>query len=127
MRAEARADRLEERHQLARLEMLAAVEGHVLEKVREAALIGVLLDRAGVDGEAHRDAIGRTLVLADEIAEAVRQPPGLHRRIDRQRAIERELRRNRRLRRAWLGRRRRGRLRQRRGDQRENRNTEGQQ
>ena len=39
VRAEARADRFEERDQLARLEMLGAVERHVLEEVREAALI----------------------------------------------------------------------------------------
>ena len=58
MRAEARADRFEERHQLARLEVLGAVEGHVLEEVREAALIGILLDRAGVDGQPHRHALG---------------------------------------------------------------------
>ena len=44
MRAEARADRLEERHQLAGLEVLGAVERHVLEEVREPALVVVFLD-----------------------------------------------------------------------------------
>jgi len=39
VRPEARADRLEVRHQLARLEVGAAVERHVLDQVREAELI----------------------------------------------------------------------------------------
>ena len=55
-----------------------------------------------VDGETHRHAIGGPRILADEIAKPVRQPSGLHRRIDRQRAVERKLRRNRRLRRGRL-------------------------
>ena len=90
MRAEARADRLEERHQLARLEVLGAVERHVLEEVREPALIGLLLDGAGIDGQPHRHALGRARILPDEVAEAVRQLAGLHRRIDRQRPRQRE-------------------------------------
>ena len=91
VRTEARADRFEERHQLARLEMLGAVERHVLEEVRQAALIGIFLHGAGVDRQPHRHAIGGPRILADEVAEAVRQPSGLHRRIDRQRSRQREL------------------------------------
>jgi hypothetical protein len=98
VRAEARADRFEERDQLTRLEMLGAVERHVLEEMREAALVGVLLDRAGVDGQPHRHAVRGPRVLADEITDAVRQLAGFHGRVDRQRPRERELRGNRRLR-----------------------------
>ena len=66
VRAEARANGLEEPHQLARLEVLGAVERHVLEEVRQAALVGLFLQRADVHGQPHRDAIGRPAVLANE-------------------------------------------------------------
>ena len=94
VRAEARADRLEERHQLAGLEVLGAVKSHVLEEVRKPSLIRLLLDRAGIHGQPHRDALGRARILPDEVAEPVRQPAGLHRRIDGQRSRQREFRRN---------------------------------
>jgi hypothetical protein len=95
VRAEARADRFEERYQLARLEVLRAVEGHVLEKMREAALVRVFLNGARVDGQPHGDTFFRTVVVADEITQPVRQPPGAHRRVNRERAIEAKLGRNR--------------------------------
>ena len=48
------------------LKFSRAVERHVLDEVREPALIVLLLNRAGVDGQTHRDAIGRPRVVADE-------------------------------------------------------------
>ena len=59
VRAEPRADRLEIADQLARLEMRAAVERHVLEHVREPALIVGLVDRAGLHRQAQQRAIFR--------------------------------------------------------------------
>ncbi len=49
--AEAGANRLEKRDQLTGLEVLRAVERHVLDEVREAALVGFLLKGAGVHGQ----------------------------------------------------------------------------
>ena len=96
VRAEARADGLEKRHQLTRLEVLGAVERHVLEKVREPALVVVFLQRANVDRQSHRHALLRPLVLADEIADAIGQPSRLDGRVHGQRLGERQFRRNRR-------------------------------
>ena len=100
MRTETRPDRLEEGHQLARLEVGAAVEGHVLEEVRQASLIVVLLHAADVDGEPQRHAIGRAGVLAEEVAQPVWQAAGANRRIQRQRLGQGGGRRGR-----WRGRR----------------------
>ena len=84
VRTKARADRLEERHQLTRFEVGAAVERHVLEEVREPALVVVFVDAAHVDREPHRHALGGPAVLPQEVAQAVGQPSHAHGRIDRQ-------------------------------------------
>ena len=54
MRPEPGADRFEVRDELARLEMRAAVERHVLDEVREPLLIVGLVERAGLDREPQR-------------------------------------------------------------------------
>ena len=51
-RAGPRAGRLEERHELARLEVSAPVERHVFDEVREPLLIVRLVERAGLHGQA---------------------------------------------------------------------------
>ena len=89
VRAEARADRLQERDELARPEMLRAVEGHVLEHVGEAALVLLLEHGARVDGQAQGDAVLRAVVVADVVRDAVREAPAAHRGVERHRLVER--------------------------------------
>ena len=67
------------------LKFCGAVERHVLEEVRETALVGLFLQRTRVHRQPQRDALGRTPVVADEELEAVGQLPGPHGRIHRQR------------------------------------------
>ena len=89
VRAEPRADRLEIRDQLARLEVRRAVERHVLEHVREAALIVGLVDRAGLDREPqHRRGSSGRALWRMKIGQAVRQRAGADRRVERQRRDE---------------------------------------
>ena len=73
VRAEAHADRLHERDDVLLREVARAVERHVLDEVREPALIVVFEDRAGVDDEPELGAALRLLVRADVVAQAVRQ------------------------------------------------------
>jgi hypothetical protein len=67
VRTEARADTLEEGDEFARLEVLRAVERHVLEEVRQAALVVLLVDRADIDRQPQRHATCRARVAADVI------------------------------------------------------------
>ena len=59
-----------------------AVERHVLDEVREPALVVVLEHRAGVDHEPELGAALRLLVGADVVAQAVRQRADRDPRID---------------------------------------------
>ena len=95
MRAQARAHRFEVRHELARLEMRAAVEGHVLDQVREALLVVGFVDRSRFDRKPQRDAIGGPAVLTYVELRPVRQRARVHGRVERHRLlkIERLLRR----------------------------------
>ena len=86
VRAEARAGGLEERDQLAGLEVLRAVERHVLEQVREPALVVVFEHRAGLHGQPHQHPLFRARVLAHVVAQAVGQRADGHRRVGGQRA-----------------------------------------
>ena len=71
--AEAHAERLDERHELLLGKVLGAVEGHVLDEVREPALVVVFENRAGVDDEPELGALLRLLVGADVVVQAVRR------------------------------------------------------
>ena len=71
VRSKTRPDRLEVAHQLPRPEVRGPVERHVLEQVREAALIVGLVDRARLDGEPQHCAIFRKVVSADKELQAV--------------------------------------------------------
>ena len=66
-------------------EVRRAIKRHVLNKVREAALIIRFVDRARLDSEPKQRAVCRQVVLADEELEAVRQRPGMNRRIEPER------------------------------------------
>ena len=90
VRPEARAGRLEERHELARLEVRAPVERHVFDEVRQSLLVVGLVERPGLHGQTERHTIGRTGVRADEIGQAVRQSPGADRGVERDAILERE-------------------------------------
>ena len=89
VRPEPRARRLEVRHELARLEVRAAVERHVLDQVREPLLIVRFVQRSGLDREPQRDALFRTGVAADEIREPVRQRAAADGRIERDDVLRR--------------------------------------
>ena len=78
------ADSLEVADELARLEVGAAVERHVLDEVREALLVVRFLERPRLDRQAQRHALFRPSVAPDEVFEAVRQRPGPDRRVERQ-------------------------------------------
>jgi hypothetical protein len=75
---EARADGFQEPHELARCEVLAAVEGHVLEQVGEAALVVLLEDGSGVDGQSEGRAVLGAPVAADVVGHAVGQAAAPH-------------------------------------------------
>ena len=68
--------------------MERAVERHVLDEVREAALVLFLEHRARVDDQPQLRARLRILVGADVVAEAVRQPSDRDLRIDRDDVLE---------------------------------------
>ena len=59
------------------------VEGHVLDEVRESALVFVLEDRSGIDGEAELRSPLRLPVQADVVAQPVRQRADRNLRVDR--------------------------------------------
>ncbi len=92
VRTEAGPCQLEVRHELARLEMRGAVERHVLEHVRQPALVIVFEHRAGLDRQAQQDALLRSGVPADVVGEAVRQPADGDRLVHGQDAVERRQR-----------------------------------
>ena len=72
--------------------MRGAVERHVLEHVREAALVVVFEHRAGLDRQSQQDAPFRPGVPADVVGEAVRQPADGDRLVHGQDAVERRQR-----------------------------------
>src|SRR6185503_6060002 len=59
-------------------EVLAAVEGHVLEQVGEAALVVLLEDGSSVDGQAEGRAVLGAPVAADVVGHAVGQATAPH-------------------------------------------------
>ena len=73
MRAEAHARRLQERDDVLLREVSRAVESHVLDEVREPSLIVVFENRSRVDHQPELGAALRLLILADVVAQAVRQ------------------------------------------------------
>ena len=103
VRPQTRAGRFERGDQFAWLEMRGAVEPHVLQEVGQALLRVGLVDRAGLDGELQHDALLRTRVLADVVAQPVRERAGRDRRIERDHRRRREC--SRRLRSLRVGRR----------------------
>jgi hypothetical protein len=72
---------LEERDELARLEVARAVERHVLEEVGEPQLVAVLVQAADVHVEAQQELLGRVLVLHPDEAQSVLERPELHARV----------------------------------------------
>ena len=72
--------------------MRGAVERHVLEHVRQPALVIVFEHRAGLDRQPQQHAPLRSGVLADVVGEAVRQPADGDRLVDGQDAVERRQR-----------------------------------
>ena len=88
MRAEPGADRLEIGHQFTRLEVLAAVECHVLEHVRQPLLVIRFVERAGLHRQPQDDPVRRPGVPADVIGQPVRQRAALDRRVERQHLLQ---------------------------------------
>ena len=80
--AEAHPEALEILDHLAGGEILRAVEGHVLEEVREPLLVVVFHQRTRIDEEAHADTIGWFGIREDGVAQPVFEEAPLHRRID---------------------------------------------
>ena len=68
--------------------MRRAVEGQVLDDVGQAALVLVLEDRAGVDDQAQLGPVLRLPVLADPVAEAVRELADRDPGVDRDLLVE---------------------------------------
>jgi hypothetical protein len=82
--AETHAHALEKLDERAGRVVLAAVEGHVLEEVRDAALILLLMERTRLDEQAERGAALRLLVGIDHVAHAVGQGAEARRRVSRE-------------------------------------------
>ncbi len=80
--AEAHARRLQERDHVLLGKVTRAVEGHVLDEVRQPALVVVFEHRPGVDDEPELGTILRLLVDADVVAHAVGQRADRDPRID---------------------------------------------
>ena len=82
-RPELHADRLHERRDLLAGKVLRAVEGHVLDDVRQPELIVLFEHRARVDHEAELGPLRGARVATDVVAQPVLQPPdgdaGVHR------------------------------------------------
>jgi hypothetical protein len=87
VRPEAHAGALEEVHEVGLREAARAVEGHVLDEVRDAELRLVFEDRPGVDDEAELGALLGERVAPDQIAKAVRQAPAAHGAVERKRSV----------------------------------------
>jgi hypothetical protein len=77
IRAEGHAQPLPDPLRFAVRHIGRSAEGEMLEKMGEAALAVLLVQRARIDPHAHRDLARRHAVLAHRIAQAVRQPPEL--------------------------------------------------
>ena len=82
--AEFHAEALEELDDIGGRKVPAAIEGHVLEEVREPALVFVFVDGADPEREAGADAAAGFRIVAERIAQAVGQPAPRHGRINRQ-------------------------------------------
>ena len=78
VRAEPHADRLEVLHEVVLREVRGAVERRVLQEVRVAELVVVLQHGARVHDQPQLGALLRPHVLADVVADPVRQGPDLH-------------------------------------------------
>ena len=83
VRPELHADRLHEARDVLALEVLRAVEGHVLHHVRQPDLVVVFEHRPGVDHEAEFGSVRRPRVAADVVPQAVLQPADRDAGIDR--------------------------------------------
>ena len=70
------------------LKCCRAVERHVLEQVRQPALVVVFEHGAGLHRQPHQHAFFRARVLAHVVAQAIGQRPDGHGRVGRQRAGE---------------------------------------
>ncbi len=87
-RPQPHADRLHELHQVLLGEVLAAIEGHVLDEVRQPELVVVLDDRSDIDGEPQFGPPERAVVDPDVVAKAVRKVPDLDARVDGNRLVQ---------------------------------------
>ncbi len=83
VRAEAHADRLQERHDALARKVRGAVERHVLDEVRQPALVVVFEDRTRVDDEPELRPISRLRVDANVVTQSVGQRPHGDAGIDR--------------------------------------------
>ena len=88
VRAEPHAERLHEGADGIAGKVPRAVEGHVLDEVRHAALVFVLEHGAGLDGEPQLGARLRLPVLPDVVAEAVRERADRDQRVNRDDLVE---------------------------------------
>ena len=91
VRAEPHAERLHEAGDLLLRKMLRAVEGHVLDEMREPALVFVFEHRTCLHHEPKLGARLRQPVLADVVAQAVRKRADGDQRIDRNGLAERRV------------------------------------
>ena len=83
VRAEPHAERLDERDHVLPGKVLRAVEGHVLDEMRQAPLVVVLEHRPGVDDQSQLGAPARLPVRPHEILQPVGEPAFADLRIDR--------------------------------------------
>jgi hypothetical protein len=83
--AKARTEAAQYSNQLVFRELLGAVEQHVLEKVRTAALVLGLERCASIDRQPHLDTRARIVVLSDEVPQAVVERARDDRRVDLER------------------------------------------
>ncbi len=86
--AEAHADRLQVRHQLVLAEIGRAIERHVLDEVRQAALVVVFQDRAGLDDQAQFELVFGARIALDVVGQAIGQLADLDLRADRDHGVE---------------------------------------
>jgi len=87
VRAEAHALALKRLHQFAGGEMPRAVERHVLDEVRVAALLVALLERAGIDEQAQADLSRGLGQRVDRVAHAILEAPLHDTRAQRQKFV----------------------------------------
>ena len=76
--AKLHADRFAVAQQVIALEMLCAVEAHVLKKVRQTALVVVLLKRTHALGDVKLRPVFRPVVVAQIVSQSVGQVPNPH-------------------------------------------------